>query len=159
MSSLLRSVFYIGVPGKIFISKKSSALKMFESNSQCNCLIWLPQKMPASERLMWDVLSCPLNEPLLLSDRTRWENSFQISVGEERKISLNVMSKEESLSVLVWDMSVSVCAHVCVLVHACVFVWGCGRVGGGMHACTLPSQSSYCVAGLNLKQHRTSKAG
>lgn len=146
MNFSLKSVCYIGVPGKILISKKSSALKIFESNSQCNCLIWLPQKMPASERLMWDVLSCPLNKPLLLPDRTRWENSFQISVGEERRIIWNVMSREESLSVHIQDMRVSEC------------VWGCVCVYTRAHA-HLPLNLPIVVAGLNLKQHRTSKTG
>lgn len=65
---------------------------------------------------MWDLLSRPFNEPLVLSDRSKKENSFQIAGKEKNLLNCYIQGKSPSASVL------CVCGCVC----------GCVSVGVSM---------------------------
>lgn len=74
---------------------------------------------------MWEVLSCPFNKPLALSNRTRRENSSQIVSGGKNLLKYSVQGR----IVLCFGLA-RMCVCVCVWVVVCV--------------CALLPQSGFC---------------
>lgn len=70
---------------------------------------------------MWDVLSSPFNEPLVLSDGTRGENSSQIAVGEKDLLKCYIQGR-----LTLWLGRVCVCVHACASPSVCLLL--CGRI-------------------------------
>ena len=126
---------------RVLLQKKTIFLQAVHQSS---ILLRLPPKRPASEEsLMGDALSGPFNKPLILSQRTRRENSSHIASRERNLLKCHV---QERITPCFPQQCVCVCVCVCVCIHT--------------HKCVdLPVSLPIVVSRIKFKTAQTSEAG